>query len=77
MKVLTGKWSASQSSAAFSIGSVDIHPEDIVSISANVNNDSAFLYTYAYENYIGLGIRFVGSGSISNRAYSVVIQYKN
>ena len=75
-KVLTGKWSASQSAPAFSVGSVDILPENIISITGIVNNDSAFLYAYAYENYIGLGIRYIGSGAITNRNYRVIIQYK-
>lgn len=41
-----------------------------------VNNDSAFLYTYAYDTYVGIGIRYIGGGSISNRAYRVIVRYE-
>lgn len=75
-KILTGKWNCSQTAAAYTIGNIDILPENIISITGIVNNDSAFLYSYAYENYVALGIRYVGAGAITNRNYRVIIQYR-
>ncbi len=75
-KILAGKWNCSQTAAAYTIGNIDILPENIISITGIVNNDSAFLYSYAYENYVALGIRYVGAGAITNRNYRVIIQYR-